>query len=402
MQKPSRLSVIAVMAAASAACQPAAADLPAIKAGDANAVPACATPGRLQAFLASRNPSLDARFQTIAVDYMREGEALGMRWDYAFFQMIEETGQLTFRNGSRAGDVKPAQNNFAGLGATGGVPGESFPDVGTGVRAHLQHVLLYAGEKLENPVAERTRKVQEWGVLTEWQKGIKHSITYADLAAKWAPKSKAYADSLERIADKFAAEQCKAADPHPEFVALGRGTAVATVATAAPATPAAAAPEPTHVAEKPARVSGVDLARRAASDGDGTRSGLGAGLGAGPAVKILNAPPPDAAPAFDQPATAASPAPNRSTAAGAAPAALAAPVPKCRVYTASYGGSRAVIVKSMIDAVASYTVLDVNEGQEVRESDAFIAAYAKGGAVAGTFADQNKALEKAFEMCPEG
>jgi hypothetical protein len=86
---------------------------------------------------------------------MRHGEELGLRWDYAFFQMLLETGNLTYK-----GDVKPDQNNFAGLGATGrGARGEKFPDISTGVRAHLQHVLMYAGEKVENPVAERTRNI---------------------------------------------------------------------------------------------------------------------------------------------------------------------------------------------------------------------------------------------------
>jgi hypothetical protein len=75
---------------------------------------------------------------------------------------------------------------------------------------------------------------------------------------------------------------------------------------------------------------------------------------------------------------------------------------KCRVYTASYGGQRAVIVKATVDQVANYTVLDVNEGQEAREAEAFISAYAKGGAVAGQFKTQNLALDKAFELCPEG
>ena len=84
--------------------------------------------------------------------------------------MIIETGSLTYRNGNRSGDVKPAQNNFAGLGATGGgETGESFKDIATGVRGHIEHLLLYAGQRVDNPVAERTRKVQEWNVLTPWQ-----------------------------------------------------------------------------------------------------------------------------------------------------------------------------------------------------------------------------------------
>ena len=42
--------------------------------------------------------------------------------------------------------MKPEQNNFAGLGATGGgESGESFKDIETGVRGHIEHLLLYAG-----------------------------------------------------------------------------------------------------------------------------------------------------------------------------------------------------------------------------------------------------------------
>ena len=50
----------------------------------------------------------------------------------------------------------------------------------------------------------------------------------------------------------------------------------------------------------------------------------------------------------------------------------------------------------------NYTVLDVNEGTEKREAEAYIAAYAKGGVIAGEFTSQTQALDKAFELCPEG
>ena len=119
------------------------------------------------AYLKSRNDKLDAKYEVLATEYMRHGEALGLRWDYAFFQMLLETGYLKY-----TGDVKPEQNNFAGLGATGGgVRGESFKDVSTGARAHLEHLLMYSGQKVENPTAQRTRDVQDWGVLTAWQQG---------------------------------------------------------------------------------------------------------------------------------------------------------------------------------------------------------------------------------------
>ena len=97
-----------------------ASDLPPIKTSAKNAVPECVTPGRLMAFIKSRNASLDPRFEKIASTYMRIGEELGIRWDYAFYQMTIETGYLTYlRDGKRKGDVSPAQYNFAGLGATG-------------------------------------------------------------------------------------------------------------------------------------------------------------------------------------------------------------------------------------------------------------------------------------------
>ncbi len=75
---------------------------------------------------------------------------------------------------------------------------------------------------------------------------------------------------------------------------------------------------------------------------------------------------------------------------------------KCRVWMASYGGQKAVLIKAQRADETNYTVLDVNEGDEKREADAYIAAYAKGGAVAGEFPSQTQALHKAFELCPEG
>ena len=78
------------------------------------------------------------------------------------------------------------------------------------------------------------------------------------------------------------------------------------------------------------------------------------------------------------------------------------PARKCRVWTASYGGNKAIIIKAMAEKTVNYTVLDVNEGTEKREADAYISAYAKGGEAVGEFQSQSQALEKAFELCPEG
>lgn len=426
------------------------AELPQIKASDDNRVPQCATPGRLSAFLESRNKALDEKFATIAADYMRTGEELGIRWDIAFFQMLLETGNLTF-----TGDVSPEQNNFAGLGATGKKePGESFPDVATGVKAHLQHLLMYAGEPLENPVAERTRKVQEWGVLTSWQKTIKGPMTFTHLARKWAPGSKGYSRDIENVADSFYSGLCRQDDPKPEMMALVRPDAApakSTTKMAAKADAASAdADDTTSSAKAAPKVSGAELARRAVAEARASGSFVRSNLGAGtlpetaqdvaetvpavtaepstqPAFKIINAgadaaaddPASEAAAeeaANEKPAKAAASKDKVLTAAlgagtksavmpaktGKAGAGDSAAASKCRVWTASYGGARAIIIKAKSEDTTNYTVLDVNEGTEKREADAYIAAYAKGGEAVGEYTNQTQALDKAFELCPEG
>ena len=85
---------------------------------------------------------------------------------------------------------------------------------------------------------------------------------------------------------------------------------------------------------------------------------------------------------------------------GAKPAPAAAV--NCKVFTASYGGAKAIIIKAVTNDGTLYTVLDVNEGSETREADAYIAAYAPGGKPVGEFKSQTIALDKAFELCPEG
>ncbi|MBO0741914.1 MAG: glucosaminidase domain-containing protein [Hyphomicrobiaceae bacterium] len=404
-----------------------AATLPEIRTSPRNLVPECATPGRLMEYLRSRNPDLHPRFDGVASEYMRQGEMLGVRWDFAFYQMILETGSLSYRRGNRAGDVRAAQNNFAGLGATGGgESGESFKDMPTGVRAHLEHLLLYAGEKLDNPVAERTRKVQEWGVLTKWQSRFTRPITFADLTQQWAPGSTSYARMLDGIAERFV-EFCEKPDPRPELAAAVR--------------------RELRLAEARAqRPSGEQLAKRAIETGKAEESDQRAGLGAKDppmAFKVLNGPPAEAEKLLaDNPPTEATarngldatrgeaakkpfppskaaekPAADKLAAekpqvkvasAGGAAKGLVEAAPalatgqKCRVWTASYGGQKALIIRSIVDKVVNYTVLDVNEGAEKREADAFIAAYAKEGAIAGEYPSQAQALDKAFELCPEG
>lgn len=444
-----RAPLACVLAAASAAFAVPAEAAIKIKLTADNSVPACATPGRLMSFLENRNGKLDDKFSTIAADYMRIGEDLKIRWDVAFFQMLLETGNLTF-----TGDVDQSQNNFAGLGATGHhESGERFPDVATGVKAHLQHILMYAGETISDPAAERTRKVQEWGVLTSWQKTISGPMTYTDLARKWAPGSKSYARDIEGISEAFYNGACTKPDPKPGMIALAKPGA--TLSKSKAKTEVAAAVATDDISAAPGETAqpskGAELARRAneeaRSSGAYTRSALGAtalapaassanaaSLAAAateppPAVTILNAPKaepaaePSSAPASDT--TAKAPEAKVQTASFGAglltalgirsaekkgaeekPAEKTASKPAqgstCKVWTASYGGSHAVIIRASADAQDNFTVLDVNEGSEKREAEAYIQAYAKGGQMLGEFSSSSQALDKAFELCPEG
>lgn len=475
--------VVVAISMSAAATASSATTLPAIKAGPKNEVPACVTPGRLTAFLKSRNSALDRRFEGIALEYMRHGETLGVRWDYAFFQMMLETGNLAYKRGNgKPGDVKPTQNNFAGLGATGGgVPGESFPDVAAGVKAHLQHVLMYSGDKIDDPVAERTRKVQEWGVLTNWQKTFKAPITFTDLGRQWAPGSRGYVTDIGSIADAFFDDWCDKPDPAPQLVqeartGIGIASGTKTAAAAAAKSPAKPARETeaqpqAAAADVEPKVSGSDLARQAlerAKTEGATRSGLGASAARPPVqlpaensapaladapidplkkfLTLLNPSQPEAAPAAplpdrllpeaavaEAPAAGGSKTPDKadnvakgdkpaktqggagatvqlaaaattakSTPPAKAPKAAEKTPGKCRVFTASYGGQKSIIIKAADDAATNYTVLDVNEGAEDREVAAYIAAYAKGGNKVGEFNSQTIALDKAFELCPEG
>ena len=78
--------------------------------------------------------------ETFATMYCEEAAAEGVRPEVAFVQTMKETGWLQF-----GGDVSVNQFNFAGLGTTGGgVPGNAYPDVRTGIRAQIQHLKAYA------------------------------------------------------------------------------------------------------------------------------------------------------------------------------------------------------------------------------------------------------------------
>lgn len=112
--------------------------------------------------------------------YLEESAAEGVKAEVAFAQAMNETGFLRF-----TGDVSITQFNFAGLGATGnGAPGNSFPNVRTGVRAQIQHIKAYAStESLNNECVDNRFGYVKRGsaIYLEWL-GQKENPSYAGWA----------------------------------------------------------------------------------------------------------------------------------------------------------------------------------------------------------------------------
>ena len=98
---------------------------------------------QLMMFLKSNNESGLNDFPDLPKLYREEAATEGINYDIAFCQMCVETSFLRF-----GGEVKSAQNNFAGIGAVGGgAEGASFPSARLGVRAQIQHLKAYANKE---------------------------------------------------------------------------------------------------------------------------------------------------------------------------------------------------------------------------------------------------------------
>ena len=133
-------------------------------------------------------PDIDT-FCTIVIE---EADAEGVRGEVVYEQAMLETGWLQFQ-----GDASAGQFNFSGLGTTGGgVAGNSFPDVRTGIRAQVQHLKAYASSEALNQecVDERFGYVtRETAPYVEWL-GIQEN----PYGSGWAA-GKDYGSKLRKI-----------------------------------------------------------------------------------------------------------------------------------------------------------------------------------------------------------
>ena len=97
-------------------------------------------------------PSIDAFCEILYEEAVSEN----VKPELVFCQAMKETGWLQF-----GGIVKASEFNFAGLGATDVDPNANvFPDVRTGLRAQVQHLVAYANDNasesaLHNPLVDK-------------------------------------------------------------------------------------------------------------------------------------------------------------------------------------------------------------------------------------------------------
>jgi len=379
---------------------------PEIRVSETNQVPACATPERLMAFLHRRNSRLEARYKDLARLYKTSGEAWRVRWDYAFFQMAVETNFLSYRRpDGRMGDVDPKQNNFAGIGTTGGgVAGDSYPDIKTGVLAQIEHLVAYSGERIAAPVAPRTRLRQD-DIVTASLK-LDRPVRFSDLARRWAV-DRDYGRSIEWVAQLYRSEYCKdreqaatAVEPLPW--ALGTKTSAGAGAAFETRTAAPAAPRPRAATRGAPSVRTIWTRSPAPASG----SVLGPAAAKEPGRDTL--PPgtvPTASPAsgprsvteIASPAGAGRAALDR---AAAPPSGLGVKPETCSVSAASYGGTKTRLIRSETGREVRYVALSVLDGFERSMTDSFIVARAPGGQSIGEFETKDDALAKARELCP--
>ena len=131
-----------------------------------------ATKKQAVAYIKQTNPKvrLDCSVEELVDLYWQEAEREDVRPDLALAQSLVETGTYAY-----GGDVHHKQNNFCGLGTTGGgVKGASFKTPELGVRAHIQHLLAYTQKKrpqtkIVDPRYELAHNIRlERGLVDTW------------------------------------------------------------------------------------------------------------------------------------------------------------------------------------------------------------------------------------------
>jgi hypothetical protein len=163
----------------------------------------------LVSYFRARTGGNDGKFTvslgTLARYYIVYGDRFGIRADMAWAQMIHETGW-----GQYGGDVKPAQNNMAGIGATGGVPGNSWSTAELGVIAQYAHLAWYVyAAHVSDPYCVKTTQPATGPITVPGDPrhfvqtgGVPHKgnvVTVYDLGGQWAYPGTTYGPALQNL-----------------------------------------------------------------------------------------------------------------------------------------------------------------------------------------------------------
>nr|WP_320147528.1 glucosaminidase domain-containing protein [uncultured Anaeromusa sp.] len=187
-------------------------------------------PAQIVSYILQRNPQpkLNCTVAELVGYYYEEASREGIRPDLAISQAILETD--CFRYG---GDVVPEQNNYAGIGTTGGgVKGAFFDSPQIGVRAQIQHLLGYASPRTPTLAVVDPR----YDLLKALPDKFGRCSNWEDLNGRWAVPGKNYAQNIFRTLSYIKTAPPQPTVPQPPVTAW-RVTApsVETPAAAAPA-----------------------------------------------------------------------------------------------------------------------------------------------------------------------
>lgn len=132
------------------------------------------------------NPKINCSIKELANYFIEEGNVENIRGDIAFCQAIKETGYFKY-----GGDVLPEQNNYCGLGTTGGgVKGAYFKTPRDGVRAQIQHLKAYGSkDSLNGTCIDPRFNLVSRGIAPNWEA----------LNGKWAVPGIGYGEDILKI-----------------------------------------------------------------------------------------------------------------------------------------------------------------------------------------------------------
>ncbi|NLE74400.1 MAG: glucosaminidase domain-containing protein [Actinobacteria bacterium] len=148
------------------------------------------TAATLSRYLLNQNPTptFTVPLEMLADLYVQYAAEANLRVDILWAQMLHETGF-----GRYGGDVCAAQNNYAGIGATGG--GESgcaFATAQDGVKAHVAHMVAYVYTVSPVPWANDTTDPRLHAVRPRGSAAV-----LADLDGRWAVPGVGYGARIE-------------------------------------------------------------------------------------------------------------------------------------------------------------------------------------------------------------